>query len=91
VAEQRGDRPLPQYLSIGGTRSPDHFHRELGKIIWDYCGMERTEQGLEKALSEIPALHDEFKKDLRVTGSGDSINQTSRRPAASTTSSSSGC
>ena len=56
------------YLAIGGTRSPDYFHRELGKIIWDYCGMERTAEGLEKALSEIPALYEEFKKDLRVTG-----------------------
>jgi succinate dehydrogenase / fumarate reductase, flavoprotein subunit len=64
------------YLSIGGTRSPDWFHRELGKIIWDYCGMERTEQGLDKALSELPALYDEFQKDLRVTGDGDSLNQT---------------
>ena len=64
------------YLNIGGTRSPDWFHREVGKIIWDYCGMERTEQGLEKALSERPALYDEFKKDLRVTGSGESLNQT---------------
>jgi succinate dehydrogenase / fumarate reductase, flavoprotein subunit len=72
----RSRRPLPQYLAIGGTRSPDWFHRELGKIIWDYCGMERTEQGLEKALSELPALHAEFKKDLRVTGTGDSLNQT---------------
>ncbi|MGA0219651.1 MAG: fumarate reductase/succinate dehydrogenase flavoprotein subunit, partial [Ilumatobacteraceae bacterium] len=48
--------------SIGGTRSPDYFHRELGKIIWDYCGMERTEAGLDKALSEIPALYEEFSK-----------------------------
>ncbi|CAN5528450.1 MAG: fumarate reductase/succinate dehydrogenase flavoprotein subunit [Acidimicrobiia bacterium] len=64
------------YLSIGGSRSPDHFHRELGKIIWDYCGMERTAQGLEKALSEIPALYEEFRKDLRVTGSADNVNQT---------------
>ena len=46
------------YLDIKGTRSPDWFHRELGKIIWDYCGMERTEQGLEKALSELPALYE---------------------------------
>ncbi len=64
------------FLSVGGTRSPDYFHRELGKIIWDYCGMERTEQGLEKALSEIPALYDEFKTDLRVTGDGGGVNQT---------------
>jgi succinate dehydrogenase / fumarate reductase flavoprotein subunit len=76
VAEREAADRFHQYLSIGGTRSPDWFHRELGKIIWDYCGMERTEQGLEKALSEIPALHAEFKKDLRVTGSGDSLNQT---------------
>jgi succinate dehydrogenase / fumarate reductase flavoprotein subunit len=70
-----GDR-FRRFLSIGGTRSPDQFHRELGKIIWDYCGMERTAQGLEKALSEIPALYDEFCKDLRVTGDGASVNQT---------------
>ena len=64
------------YLNVGGTRSPDWFHRELGRIIWDYCGMERTQQGLEKALSELPALYSEFKKDLRVTGNGESVNQT---------------
>jgi succinate dehydrogenase / fumarate reductase flavoprotein subunit len=70
-----GDR-FREYLAIGGTRSPDYFHRELGKIIWDYCGMERTEEGLNKALSELPALHSEFKQDLRVTGDGESVNQT---------------
>jgi len=64
------------YLNINGTRSPDYFHREFGKIIWDYCGMERTEQGLQKALSELPALYDEFQTDLRVTGDGESTNQT---------------
>jgi len=65
-----------QYLDVKGTRSPDWFHRELGKIIWDYCGMERTEQGLEKALQELPPLYEEFQKDLRVTGDGASVNQT---------------
>jgi succinate dehydrogenase / fumarate reductase flavoprotein subunit len=44
--------------------------------MWDHCGMERTKEGLEKALAEIPALHEEFRKDLRVTGSGTSTNQT---------------
>jgi len=67
---------LNTLLGIKGKRTVDSFHRELGKIIWDYCGMERTEQGLEKALSEIPALYDEFNKDLRVTGDGESTNQT---------------
>jgi len=64
------------YLNTNGTRSPDWFHRELGKLIWNYCGMERTQQGLEKALSELPTLYSEFKKDLRVTGTGESVNQT---------------
>ncbi len=76
VAEQQARDRFARFLSIGGTRSPDYFHRELGKIIWDYCGMERNRQGLEKALSEIPALYDEFQKDLRVTGDGESTNQT---------------
>ena len=76
AAEQGARARFQGYLDIKGTRSPDWFHRELGKIIWDYCGMERTEQGLEKALSELPALYDEFQKDLRVTGDGQSLNQT---------------
>ena len=76
AAESAARERFTGYLNVKGTRSPDWFHRELGKIIWDYCGMERTQQGLEKALSELPALYDEFKKDLRVTGSGESLNQT---------------
>ncbi len=76
AAELAARQRFQGFLDIRGTRSPDHFHRELGKIIWDYCGMERTEQGLQQALSELPALYAEFKKDLRVTGSGTSVNQT---------------
>ncbi len=76
VAETEARQRFQGYLSIGGTRSPDYFHRQLGKIIWDYCGMDRTEEGLDKAISEIPALYDEFQKDLRVTGDGESTNQT---------------
>ncbi len=76
AAERAARERFQGYLDIKGTRSPDWFHRELGKIIWDYCGMERTAQGLEKALSELPALYEEFRKDLRVTGTGDSLNQT---------------
>ncbi len=75
-AEADARQRFERYLSIGGTKSPDHFHRELGKIIWEYCGMERTAEGLEKGLSEIPALFEEFKSDLRVTGDGESVNQT---------------
>jgi len=75
-AEGEARERFGRYLQTGGTRSPDHFHRELGKIVWDHCGMERTVQGLEKALSDIPALYEEFNKDLRVTGPSDRINQT---------------
>ena len=70
-----------RFASVGGTRSPDWFHRELGKIIWDYCGMERSEAGLDKALSEIPALYEEFRSDLRVTGGTEGINQTLEKAA----------
>jgi succinate dehydrogenase / fumarate reductase flavoprotein subunit len=70
-----------RFAAVGGTRSPDWFHRELGKIIWDYCGMERSEAGLDKALSEIPALYEEFRKDLRVTGGTEGVNQTLEKAA----------
>ena len=76
AAEAEAADRFAQYLAIGGTQSPDAFHMKLGKIMWDYCGMERTKEGLEKALAEIPALYEEFKTDLRVTGSGEAVNQT---------------
>jgi succinate dehydrogenase / fumarate reductase flavoprotein subunit len=76
VAEEAARERFNAYLAINGTKSPDYFHRELGKIIWDYCGMERTEEGLKKALELLPALYQEFKTDLRVTGDGDNMNQT---------------
>ncbi len=75
TAERSVRDRFSEYLAIKGTKSVDHFHRELGKIMWDYCGMERNETGLQKALSEIPALYSEFKKDLRVLGDGTSLNQ----------------
>ena len=69
-AEAAASARFQGFLNVKGTRSPDFFHRQLGKIMWDYCGMERTRETLEKALSEIPALHEEFRKDLRVPGDG---------------------
>jgi succinate dehydrogenase / fumarate reductase flavoprotein subunit len=62
-------------LAIKGTRSVDHFHRELGKIMWDNCGMARSKESLEKALGEIPGLREEFRRDLRLLGSADTLNQ----------------
>ena len=76
AAEEDARARFQHYLDARGNRSPDWFHRELGKIIWDRCGMERTAEGLQQALSDIPALYEEFKTDLRVTGGGASVNQT---------------
>jgi succinate dehydrogenase / fumarate reductase flavoprotein subunit len=64
-----------RWLSVKGTRSVDHFHRELGKIMWDNCGMARSTASLEKAISEIPALREEFEKDVRVLGGFETLNQ----------------
>ncbi len=75
-AENEAKARFSGYINTKGTRSPDWFHRELGKIIWEKCGMERTREGLNEALTDLPALYDEFKKDLRVTGTGESMNQT---------------
>jgi succinate dehydrogenase / fumarate reductase flavoprotein subunit len=68
-----------QYLAVKGTRSVDWFHRELGNIMWDYCGMERTEAGLRKAMSEISALYEEFRKDVKVLGGDMGLNQSLER------------
>lgn len=63
-------------LSIGGKRSPDSFHRELGLVIWDYCGMARNEAGLRTALQRIPEIREEFYSNLAIPGSGAELNQT---------------
>ncbi|MDG2123175.1 MAG: fumarate reductase/succinate dehydrogenase flavoprotein subunit, partial [Verrucomicrobiales bacterium] len=62
-------------LNTDGTRSVDSFHRELGLLVWDKCGMERTREGLEEALREIPRIRDEFWKTVRVPGTGEALNQ----------------
>jgi len=66
---------IKRWLSVGGTKSPEHYHRELGKLVWDYCGMAREKNGLEKAISEIPALREEFEKNVRVLGNDEGVNQ----------------
>jgi succinate dehydrogenase / fumarate reductase flavoprotein subunit len=66
---------IKQLMSINGKRSVSSFHRELGHIMWQYCGMERTAEGLEIALQKIPALREEFWKDARVLGEADNLNQ----------------
>ena len=74
-AESQVTDRIDQFMEIRGTRSVDWFHRELGKILWEHCGMARTSEGLEKAISEIVALRGEFESDLRVLGSADTLNQ----------------
>jgi succinate dehydrogenase / fumarate reductase flavoprotein subunit len=68
------DRTM-KLLGIKGRRTVDDFHRELGKIMWEYCGMARNEQGLKTALEKIPALRELFWHDVRVPGDGGEINQ----------------
>jgi succinate dehydrogenase / fumarate reductase flavoprotein subunit len=58
------------------SRTPDSFHRELGHLVWDHCGMERNASGLKKALERIPALREEFWQTVSIPGSGDELNQT---------------
>ena len=62
-------------LSINGKRTVDSFHRELGKIMWEDCGMERTAEGLERAIRQIRELREEYWKDLNVLGSAEELNQ----------------
>jgi succinate dehydrogenase / fumarate reductase flavoprotein subunit len=70
-----------QLLAINGRRSVDDIHRELGKVLWDNCGMSRSEASLTKALAEIPAIRDEFWKNARVLGENESRNQSLEKAA----------
>jgi succinate dehydrogenase / fumarate reductase flavoprotein subunit len=62
-------------LGIQGTRSVDSYHRELGRLMWDYCGMSRTADGLKHAQAEIVSLRQQFWSDVRVMGAGEELNQ----------------
>ncbi|MGO4958038.1 fumarate reductase/succinate dehydrogenase flavoprotein subunit [Luteococcus sp. Sow4_B9] len=66
-------------LSINGTRTVDSIHKELGNIMWEYCGMERTEEGLKTAIHKIRSLRDEFWSNVKVTGVNEDFNQTLER------------
>ncbi|MBV9677782.1 MAG: fumarate reductase/succinate dehydrogenase flavoprotein subunit, partial [Acidobacteriaceae bacterium] len=66
---------LHKLLNINGKRTVDSFHRQLGKIVWDYCGMSRTGSGLECAIQQIRELREEYWKNVKVPGSGDDLNQ----------------
>ena len=77
LAEAKGR--LDKLLSIDGDRSVDSFHRELGSIMWEYCGMDRNEQGLKTAIERIRALREEYWTNVRVTGTNEDFNQALER------------
>ncbi len=68
---------VQSFIDVGqkGKRTVDDFHRHLGALIWDHCGMARNAKGLKKAMEEIPTLYEEFKKDVKILGSGESLNR----------------
>ena len=74
-AEAGVARQTNRLLEIRGKRTAASFHRELGRLLWDECGMSRNKEGLKKALQRIPELREEFWKNVNVLGSGEELNQ----------------
>jgi succinate dehydrogenase / fumarate reductase flavoprotein subunit len=68
AAEAEVQARIDKFMSIGGEHSVDYFHKKLGRIMWNECGMGRNKQGLEKALKEIPELRDEFWNNVKLVG-----------------------
>ena len=78
-AESNVTQITRRLLECKGTRSVDSFHRELGKILWEDCGMARNAAGLKKALSLIPPLREQFWRDVKIIGGAEELNQTLER------------
>lgn len=74
-ALQQARSRVERLLGIQGTRSVSSFHRELGMLLWEHCGMARDDAGLRAALEKIPRLRGEFWRDVRVTGEDGNMNQ----------------
>ncbi|HBV15339.1 fumarate reductase/succinate dehydrogenase flavoprotein subunit [Chryseobacterium carnipullorum] len=74
AAENAVKKQINDFMSIRGTKTVDYFHKTLGKILYDYCGLARNEEGLKHAIEEIRKLKHEFYKDVRVSGEGDQMN-----------------
>ena len=75
-AEAKVKETINKILSIKGTRTVDELHRELGLLIWDYCGMSRTKEGLTSAREKVRALRNEFWTNVKVVGTNEEFNQT---------------
>lgn len=74
-AEQAAKDKLDKLLAVNGSRTVDDFHKELGHLLWENCGMARNEKGLKEALEKIPKIREEFWRDVNVPGSADDLNQ----------------
>jgi succinate dehydrogenase / fumarate reductase, flavoprotein subunit len=74
-AERQVAERTQRLLSVGGRKPVDHFHRELGNLLWNEAGMARSRESLGRALASIPPLREAFWKDLRISGSGEELNQ----------------
>ena len=74
IAEEKVRSSLSKLLQIQGSKPVDHFHKRLGKIMWDYVGMSRNKEGLEFAISEIKKIREEFWSDVRIPGSANEMN-----------------
>ena len=79
AAEAKVRERVARLLGIRGRRTADSFHRELGALMWEKCGMSRNRAGLTAALAEIPRLREEFWRDLNLLGDGDGLNQSLER------------
>ena len=75
AARHEVEERTKKFLSMKGKKTVDEFHRELGKVVWDECGMGRNAQGLDQALKRIPEIREEFWQNVRVPGSGNDLNQ----------------
>jgi succinate dehydrogenase / fumarate reductase flavoprotein subunit len=73
--QEQVESGVRRLLSVNGSRTVDSFHRELGKVMWEHCGMARNAAGLTRALAEIPRIREEFWRDVNVTGSDVELNQ----------------
>ncbi|MDE0885350.1 MAG: fumarate reductase/succinate dehydrogenase flavoprotein subunit [Myxococcota bacterium] len=75
-AEREAKGRLDRMLSIQGSETVESLHRELGRVMWDHCGIARNAEGLKEAITKIPEIRDRFWNNLRITGSGAQLNQT---------------
>ncbi|RAP33996.1 fumarate reductase/succinate dehydrogenase flavoprotein subunit [Candidatus Marinamargulisbacteria bacterium SCGC AG-410-N11] len=78
-AENEQNQKIKKMLNIKGEKTVDEFHRELGLLVWDKCGMSRSEQGLSEALGKIPKIREEFWNNVKIPGNDNELNQTLER------------